>query len=694
MSASNTITQSAPAFPVEPLLEGDLRVLVRYTQDHPVLGLGLDDEGETIDRGLLLEELRFSGLSPMQARREVTHEAIRQQWIAQAEERASALEQTASAWHRATATRGGVNALRTNTDVRWARSGLWRALAGAVVVSIIAGILTWFLTARGMSLTAPAWVIGVATLLLGAAAGLIVWRLGRDAKPVDPAVVAQAVVAFELSAIFAGPEIATHAEMSERLGRSPVSEGQMGDAEAVLVDASAAAYWSYRALVEDVVASASPAADLGRARAHLDALVAIESNYGADPAIARANVDVLENDSMTGEVTVTAVVTFVVTALVAGAVLALPSFFIASSKCAFAQASVRIAECKDLVGLDAAGADLTDAKLADRDLTDANFTEANLTQADLSRATLTTANLHAAKLPKAKLISADLTGADLSGADLTDADLTGADLTGADLVGVTLGASNLSNAKLSGADLTGVDLTKAKLAGVDLTNAILDNSNLSGVKADGMNLAGSSLAGANLSNASMAKANLSGTYLTGANLTGLKIAGATLDGIPVQVLLDGKANMEGALLAGVDFNGVSGQPLNLQKVNMDGVNLSGLDLTKVNFDGSSLIGADLSESDLRGASLKDAVLAEASLELADASEAIMSGADLRNARLGSLRALKTDLRNSMMAMANLEGADFSSANLTGATGLGGNANGAMWRGATCPNGQKAEICRS
>lgn len=442
-------------------------------------------------------------------------------------------------------------------------------------------------------------------------------------------------------------------------------------------------------------------------------------------------------------------------ALVASSViLALPSTFFAASYCNYAIAEVRLESCEDLTKLKAEGLDLSGVDLAKRDVSEADFSKANLNEANMREAVATYSlfvdtqmtnvqatgadfggsSLAGSDLSKSQLKFADFSGTDLSGAtvgaadvsdsnfvrafmadaklntvkatksDFSEAIMTGVDLTGADLTGASFRYANLTNAVLAGAKLAGADFTGAVLAGVDLAEldlegVIMDEVDLRGQDLSGLNLAGLSLIGANLSKANLSGASLENAILLDADLTdatfsGLKLAGAELGGVSVKSLLDGDADLTGVDLSGADFAGLSGTQISLENATLNSVNLEGFDLSNAVFDGSSLIGANLDGAVLTGASFAGANLSGASLKVSELSNATFSKANFSRADLTNARALQSDFSDATMTLAKLQGADFSNSDMRGVTGLGANAALSQWNGATCPNGQEAEICRS
>lgn len=435
-------------------------------------------------------------------------------------------------------------------------------------------------------------------------------------------------------------------------------------------------------------------------------------------------------------------------------ILGLPSLAIANDKCSYAVAQVRIDACDDLRELDAsnlnlAGIDLegrdvsqsdfTSSVFSDAQLSDANFTFANVdsanfadasasastwrgasavdtrfTGADLSRADLSEADLTGADFADAKLQGADLSGSiasgasftaidgdsadftltDLASADMSEASLTAARLVDANLSGAILDNTDLSDADLSGAILRGVDLSQAELTGATLDGADLSGTDLSGLDLSGLSLAGADLSGSNLTDATLSDANLLGANLMGATITGLTLSGASLGGVSVKALLDGGADLSNVDLSGADLSGLAGAEINLPGATLDGVDLSGYDLRGAILDGASLVGATLDGSTMIGASFTEADLTDASFAVAEMSEATFTGALFNRADMTDVRALDSDFQGAGFAGTNLDGADFSGSNMENARGLSQNAARAQWVGATCPNGQKAEICRS
>jgi uncharacterized protein YjbI with pentapeptide repeats len=444
-------------------------------------------------------------------------------------------------------------------------------------------------------------------------------------------------------------------------------------------------------------------------------------------------------------------------ALIAGALgiaqMGIPFALLNATSCSYAAAAERFARCADLTGIQAEDLDLSGATLANRNLSDvrlpgANLTNANLSKVDLSFATLTSANLSNADLSEAEMTQADLTGATLTSADLTQARLNGSDLSqsnaaGATLTKASLDSSNLEEANLSGADLNGAslldsnlvdanlvganlsdaDLSGANLAGVNLTRAVLKNTDfrranladtdlksleLEGVQFDGANLAGlklnevdfrglsfkgASFAGANLAGANFTNADLTDVDFTDANLTDAILKGADLSGIPIDVLLNAGANLEGAQLGRASFSGLSGTEPDLSGLSLSEVDLSNLDLRKANLADASLSRADFSNSDLTGANFANANLSDSQFVVVDISGATFENANLTRVNFKDARAIESNFRNATMTGATLIGADFAGADFTGARGIGETARRAQWRGATCPDGQRQEICR-
>jgi uncharacterized protein YjbI with pentapeptide repeats len=435
--------------------------------------------------------------------------------------------------------------------------------------------------------------------------------------------------------------------------------------------------------------------------------------------------------------------------VISPAVLGLPSLAIAVDKCSYAIAEVRIDSCPDITGLDATYLDLTESDLSDRDVSRSDFTSTLFDDADLTNSDFTFTNLTDASLTKttargsmfrgAQATAADFSGSDLRQADLTEADISDAnfeevdlerarftgsvanaatfngsdaegadftetDLTGADFSDVTLTdavflGANLSGADLSGADLSGADLRGIDFQEVDLKDAVLTDVNLSGVNLAGLDLSGLNLAGADLSdadltNASLADANLLEADLSGAQISGLTLAGASLGGVSVKALLAGGADLSDVDLSGADLSGLAGSEINLPGATLDGVDLSGYDLAGSILDGASLVGSNLEGATLSGGSFIGTNFSDASFAIAELSEATFTEARFTSADMTDVRALDGDFREATFTGAELEEADFSGSNMRNARGLGSNAAAAQWVDATCPDGQRSEICRS
>lgn len=695
-STTQAMSTTQVDFPVKPFITSNEPLLKRFVADHPAVDQDDASNGGSIDEGLLRDELRFSGLSPMQARREVSNEAVRQRWIRLVHQRSAALQLFASPSRRMMMTDGALEALQIKSGAAQSRRGVLVGLLVGLVVSGIVAFVTWFLSSRGLSLTNAVWVGGVGLIAAVAIGAYVAWRASRSASQIPVTLVAQSVAALELQSIFRSATLFTYAEMEARFGVSPVSTQEMRAAQEQLDVTTRAAFTTYTRLVEQTADLTSDPESSGAAAHRLELKVAAADLGGSlsDGVAGGSDGASLRESRPTGNALAVVAIAGVATLALGAAIVSVPSFFIASARCDFAQAEVRIAECDNLAGLAAEGAELPGVNLSRKNLASANFTDANLRGANLQDAKFNESVMQNAQLAKANLSRAELTASDLRGADLTGADLKDADLSGTDLTNAKLADADLSGANLEGADLSNVDLRKTKLAGAILTSAIVDGANFQGVTATGMDLSGASLIDTDLTGADLTNAKLAGADITGAKLTGMKLKGATLDGIPLGQLFASKADLTGALLGGANFDGISGTVLDLSDVNLDGANLSGLDLTKIVLKGSSLIGANLTSADLRDANFEGVDLTEANLTLADISGASMAGSRFVGATLNDLRAIKSDLSGSSFTSATLVGADFAGSNLKGASGLAGNAQDALWKGAVCPSGKPANVCRS
>ncbi|MSW43552.1 MAG: hypothetical protein F2836_02160, partial [Actinobacteria bacterium] len=698
MSSPSTIARTRRTFPVTPLLDEARPVLVRFSEDHPVVpDADVHIPRQSDDVSLLRQEFAFLGLSPLQAKEEADRELSRRLWMSVMDEAAEALDSISSPSHRSASTTSAMRAVRVHQGVRWANRGIWRAGAWGMLLSGLTAIATAGFAYWGAPLNPIAWTIGVLAACLGVFSALVAWKSARAGAHLqrNPTLIGQSLAAVELASLFEEIEssVPSPAEIARDWGESPLSGNQMRVIDERLARSTANAYWAYRSLVQaavDFVAESGTPRFARAAQAHLAELTAVESEFGlgspesavaADGVFAESHSLRLEQSHASGgfDRALTCLMAFVLSVLIGVVQLAIPSLVVASAQCGFATAEVRIADCPDITGISAAGASLPEVDLAGKDLTDADFSEAVLESADFGNATLARASFAGARMSNATLSNADLagallpladlTGANLKGADLTGADLAGANLTKADLTGANLSGADLTGAKIEGANFTGVDFTGADLSRGDLTKsiikeanftgAILDEANFSGVDAGGLSFKDAQLKGANLAKMLLVDGDLSGADLSGATLTGLRLSGANLVGISVEQLVTGGADLAGALLLGADFNGVSGTKVILKEANMDGVDLSGLDLREATLDGSSLSGADLSDSDLTGASLKDVDLSDANLAVADASGAVFTGAVLSRADLTDLRALKANFQKVNFTGATLDGADFS-----------------------------------
>jgi uncharacterized protein YjbI with pentapeptide repeats len=205
----------------------------------------------------------------------------------------------------------------------------------------------------------------------------------------------------------------------------------------------------------------------------------------------------------------------------------------------------------------------------------------------------------------------------------------------------------------------------------------------------GCDLAGKNLAGANLTGASMAFANLTGANFYAATLNGASFYGATLTGakFPDATLTNADlsyASMAGATLDNTGMIGVFLTGTYLSQATMTNVESGGISgmpsvlpaSTKL-VDGY-LVGptANLLNAHLAGANLAGAIIYGANL-----SGANLSGANLSNGNLTF---------DTFSSASNLSNATLSGANLIGSGTLDlANRTGAVWTGATCPNGKPA-----
>ena len=731
MSSPNTIAQTRRTFPVRPLLDEARPVLVRFSEDHPVVAdADVHIQRPSDDVILLRQEFVFLGLSPLQAKEEAEKEFSRRLWMSVMDEAADALDSISSRSHRSTSTISAMRAVRLHQGARWANRGIWRAGAWGMLLSGLIAIATAAFAYWGAQLRPIAWTIGVLSACLGLFSALVAWRSARAGAHLqrNPTLIGQSLAAVELASLFREIEtsVPSPADIDRDWGESPLSGSQMRAIDERLARSTENAYWIYRSLVQnavDVVAHSGTPRFEGAAQAHLAELKALEAEFGSGDSDAATAVGGIFAESISSrreesqasggfDRALTCLTALVLSVLIGVVQLSIPSLIVASAQCGFATAEVRIAHCPDLIGISAAGASLSGVDLGGKDLTDADFREAVLESADFGSAMLARATFAGARMSNASLLNADLAGALLPSADLTGANLKGADLTGADLTGANLTNADLSEANLSGADLTGAkveganftgvnftgadlsreDVTKSRIKDANFNGAILDEADFSGMDVGGMSFKDAQLKGANLARTILVDGDLSGADLSGATLIGLRLSGANLAGISVEQLVTGGADLAGALLLGADFNGVSGTKVTLKSANMDGVDLSGLDLREATLDGSSLSGADLSESNLIGASLKGVDLSDANLAVADASGAVFTGSDLSRSDLSDLRALKANFQKVNFSGSTLDGADFSGSDLTGAVGLGSTARRAQWLATTCPDGRRSEIC--
>lgn len=375
-------------------------------------------------------------------------------------------------------------------------------------------------------------------------------------------------------------------------------------------------------------------------------------------------------------------------------------------------------------GLQLAEAALQNLDLSGFDLRRATFNRAQLYGADLSRADLTEAAMICPGIERTKFTEAVLRGAylhalgaqvcDFRRADLRDlVDSTGAlfhgcYLDGADLRGAMLSGSSfyqtaLIGARLDGANLQGCQFAESSCAGASFASAQLDDAVFTRVDLSGTGLRGA--IGANV--VIQAPTGASALDLGEAGLTGLRLVGVRARDVQAVGLRAPSADLRDCHLPGIDLRGadlsasswtrVTAPAAQLGRAILDaarwiecvfdeadlsaakGENLSSVGTSAVNANLTGFKGrcakfrnCDLSGSDMTSAYLYRAMLTgdpPTSMKLTGVRmggavivqayiTADLTGADLRNVRGAYVR-----LNQTVLALADVSGAQLFEASL-------------------------------
>lgn len=187
----------------------------------------------------------------------------------------------------------------------------------------------------------------------------------------------------------------------------------------------------------------------------------------------------------------------------------------------------------------------------------------------------------------------------------------------------------------------------------------LRNADLSRLDLSGLNFRQADLRGANLLEAVLLNANLSGVKLDNANLSSVKMAHASLRHASLRNATF-LTTMESVSAEGADFSGASGYII----------------APDANLAGAHFRGAQLA-SDMRNQpmGLLHTILARANLSGADLRSANLANADAHSANFGGANCTKASFMASDLGAANFNGANvsaanFARANLDGATFIG------------------------
>ncbi len=164
--------------------------------------------------------------------------------------------------------------------------------------------------------------------------------------------------------------------------------------------------------------------------------------------------------------------------------------------------------------------------------------------------------------------------------------------------------------------------------------------------------------------------------LTNANLSGANVSAQTKRNV----------NFTGAILSGALLHSSSMYDTSFRNADLTGATLYSSSKTNVDFSGAKMDGVDISGSTQHELDFAGASLVNADFHSTGNNRSDFTGADMKGGNYLWARFEDATLANAVIQDVRFENTWFQGADLTGARGTPATIAGAVWAGATCPDG--------